>query len=523
MIEKMSEVELQTDADGIDAAFMERCRDDFLFFADSLVIPAARGPSHFDACMAEFQREFFEDAVPSLHAVRDGTLPPLRRFWLERTKKAAKDSDVAICLLWLMAFPKRPVLVQVCASNQKQAGIIKRRIRDILHYNPWLNGLVRILQNKIVNADRVGEVIIEATDTAGATHGETPDLLVLNELVHVAKWSVMETHMNNADGTPRGVVVVATNSGFKGTKAEAWRKTALENRERWSVHVWSEKAPWLDDEDVAEAKKRNPPAEYQRLFRGKWVSGIGDAVEEGVIDACFRSELSQLDRPEPGWVYGAGLDLGVSHDHAGLTAIGVDVAEQRIRVARITSWEPTMETAEGNMEVDLMAVERECRRVAKVFRLDWLYYDPAAGGSFMAQRLAKAGVPMRKMSFSSPANLTAMAQGFVQVLNDGVLECFEDERMRRDFGKFDIKRRLPTGYRLVAVSDEHGHADVGTALVVTLPAAVELLATGGYGLDDEDELVSCLEEDGTREEVDGLPDELRAIYDSSADEDWDGV
>ena len=504
----------------IGEAYLERCRADFLFFARGLTIPAAMGPTPFDECIAPFQQEFFEDVAPSLHAVRDGTLPPVRRFWMERTKKAAKDSDVAICLLWLMAFPRRPILVQVSAADQEQADIIKQRASDLLYYNPWLNERVRILQNRIIGCGGVGKVKIEATDKAGSTHGPTPDLLVLNELVHVAKWPVMEAHMNNADGVPRGVVIVATNSGFRGTKAETWKKMAVENRKRWSVHVYDDVAPWLNDDDVAEAKRRNPTAEYQRLFKGKWISGIGNAVEEDVINACFRPGLGPLKRPEAGWIYGAGLDLGVSHDHAGLDVVGMNVKEQRIRIAQIRSWEPVVETAEGNLEVDLVAVEDACFDMHNVFRLAWLFYDPAAGGSFMAQRLSRKGVQMRKMSFSSSVNLTAMAQSFVQVMNDGVLECFEDERMRRDFGKFDIQRKLPTGCRLVAVSDEHGHADVGTALVVALPAAVEVLAAGGSGMDDDAELVSCGAGEDDPEDVEALPAELRDIYDAHADEDW---
>ena len=503
----------------IDEAYFVRCHADFLFFASGLTIPSAAGPMVFNDCMVNFQAEFFQSVAPSLLAVRDGKMPPARRFWVERTKKSAKDSDVAVCLLWLMAFPVRPVLVQVSAANKKQASIIKRRVSDILHYNPWLNDRVRILQNKIVNCERTGEVVIEATNTAEVAHGETPDLLVLNELVHVAKWSVMEAHMNNADGSPRGVVIVATNSGFKGTKAETWRRLALDNRSRWSVHVWRKTAPWLDAADLSDAKRRNTPSEYRRLWEGKWVSGKGDAVDEDIIDLCFRPNLAPLKVPEPGWIYGAGLDLGVNHDHAGLTAIGMHVKEQRIRIVQIRSWEPVMETSEGHLEVDLMAVEECCFRMHKTFRFAWLCYDPSTGGSFMAQRLSRVGVPMRKMSFSVPANLTAMAQTFVQVMNDGVLECFEDERMRRDFGKFDIVRKMPAGYRLVAVSDEHGHADVGTALVVALPAAVEVLSVGGYGLDDDTELVMYETEKATPDEVEAMPAELREIYEVHADGD----
>lgn len=500
------------------AAERQWYRGDPVTFARALDIPSARasddgeGPQLFDDVIQPFQRECFERLAPSLLAVRDGGMPPIRRFWIERTKKAGKDSDLAVCLLWLMAFSERPLLVQVCAANQKQAGIIKRRVVDLLHYNLWLNDLVRVQQNRILGAGRLGEVVIEATDATGGAHGETPDLLVLNELVHVAKWSVMETHMNNADGVPRGVAIVSTNAGIKGTKAELWRNNALASPDRWCVMRWSEKSPWLSDEDVEDARRRDPVgSEFARLFRGVWISGRGGAVDEESIDRCFRAE-GPLPGPEPGWTYLAGLDLGVSKDHSGLAVLGVNVEEKRLRVVRVEGWEPTMETG-GKLEVDSRAVKSCCREVNDVFRLAWFGYDPAAGGSFMAQELREVGLPMRQMSFST-ANKIAMANAFVQVIKDGKLECYEDEggRLRRDFGKFSIVPYPSGGYKLEAVSDEHGHADVGTALVVCLPKAVEML--GGWDrLRPDDSLVY----DGggdplTDEDVCGMPDGLRDIY-----------
>jgi len=244
------------------------------------------------------------------------------------------------------------------------------------------------------------------------------------------------------------------------------------------------------------------------------VSGRGDAVSEEAIDRCFRLD-GPLAGPEPGWRYVAGLDLGVSHDHAGAAFVGVNVEEQRVRVALVRGWRPSIETGEGKLEVDLEAVEGFCLSTGRAFDVGWFGYDPAAGGSFMAQRLRRQGVPMREMGFSTPSNLTAMAEAFVLSVKDGRLECYEDEegRLRRDFGKFDLVEKLPSGYKLQAVSDEHGHADVGTALVICLPRAVEMLGWQAAALSPDDMLAYSDSEPLTQEEVDGMPDELREIYD----------
>ncbi len=518
--------------DAIQAAYRAASRDDFMLFVDGLTIPSATGPQLFADCMAPFQRETFAALAESIHAVRDGTAPPTRRWWIERTKKAGKDSDLAIVLLWLVAFATRPLLIQVCAAKEGQAAIIKRRAKDLITYNPWLGDLVSIQQGRIVGG--LGEVKIETTHSGKVAHGDTPDLLILNELVHVDRWGVMEAHMNNADGVPRGVVIIATNAGIKGSPAWVWRENALAHHKgrRWCVKIWHRPAPWLDDEDVAEAKRRDPiGGEFDRLYWGRWISGMGDALTEGEIDAVFRDGLGPSG-PLLGWLFLAALDMGISHDHSGLVVVGVNPAEQEIvggvakrivRVFWLRGFVPSVPTADGKLEVDAGAVERECLRLHEEYGVEWFGYDPAAGGWAVAQRLRERGVPMREMTFSS-ANLTAMAQSLVQLVKGGRLECYEDPegRLRRDLGKFSIEHKPPSGYKLTAVSDEHGHADVGTALVICLPTAIELLGGAG-GLRPDDDVGWGMEEDLTEEEVEGMDDEMRGIYDvSGPPEGWRG-
>jgi phage terminase large subunit-like protein len=504
----MTSDEARKRLDLLEASIRREAEDDFHAFLDAIDIPSASGKRRFRDCMSSFQRRFFNDVAPALHAVRDSSMPDKRRFWLERTKKASKDMDIAICVVWLMAFAKRPILVQVVAANQKQSGIVKRRVEALLFDNEWLRDRVRVVVNKIHGACKA-ETVIEATGSSGAAQGETPDLLILNELVHVDRWSVMETHRNNADGVPQGVVLISTNAGFKGTPAHRWKLDA-EDSSRWTVHEYKGKAPWIDQEDMDEAEQRNKGSEFKRLWLGIWVSGRGDAVTEEDVDRCFRTGAEPVMGPEPGWRYVGGLDLGVSHDHAGGVFLGVHEGERRIRLAQMRSWKPVMETAEGP-EVDLMSVEEWMLTIAKLLHAE-VWYDPHQA-KLMAQRLTRRGVRMREMSFGKPSNLTAMADSFVQVIEDGMLECWDDPEgtLRRDFGKFDIsesnRRR-----KLEATSDEFGHADVGTALAICLPRAVELVGGLKVQLREDDVLAEDGEVQLKREEVEEMPDSLRELY-----------
>lgn len=498
----------------VDEVYRAKSADDFLLFALGLIIPSSDGPLLLANCIADFQKECFQSLAPSLHALREGIKPKVRRFWVERTKKSSKDGDLGICILWLIAFAKRPFLIQVCAANQKQAGIIKRRIDNLLHYNPWLTDYVKVQQKGILSTNGMGELIVEASDVSGGAHGETPDLLVLNELVHVARWITMETHMNNANGVPRGVVIVSTNAGIKGTTAHAWRNDAIKRKERWKVHVWNKKAPWLDDEDVEEARRLDPiGSTFKRLWEGQWVLASGDALDGGTIDRSFVLEGPTEER-EAGWTYLGGLDLGISKDHSAVAVIGVNAKEQKVKVVYVKGWVPNKPNDKDKLEVNSTAVEWECIRLWKLYLVEWFGYDPAAGGSFMAQRLRMAGVPMREWSFASTQNMTDMAQAFVQLMKDEKIQCYHDEegRLHRDFNKFSISHKPPSTYKLESVSDEFGHADVGTAVIITLPQAVERLQYW-EGLTPADVLWS--EDDHkefSEEELNQLPVEMREIY-----------
>jgi len=516
-------VDLTLQRDQIELAYQLRSRDDFLLFARGLTIPSAEGPRQFDEVMAPFQREFLEQIEPSLKAARVGDEPPRRRWWIERTKGASKDSDLAVCLLWLLAFPGRPLYMQVGAGDRDQAAIVRKRMEDLLYYNGWLAEWVSIKQNKAVNLrPGIAELDILAAD-AKTAHGGTPDVMVINELTHVDRWDFASNMMSNAAKVPRNLTIVATNAGFRGTKAEVWRRNADASHESrmkkgdeapssdWTVMTWTKPAPWILPADVEDERRRSPSAgAFNRLWYGVWASGKGDALDEEDIDRCMIRQ-GPIVKPEVGWNYVAGLDLGISHDHAGLAVLGSHAGLQKVRLAWMRGFAP-IKVGEGRIEVDLMAVEEECYQVFRQYNLRWFGYDPAAGGSYMAQRLRNRQCPMQEVSFSSQTNMSLMATTLVQSMKEGRLECYDDEgRLRRDLGKFNIVERTKgTGFKLEATRDEHGHADVGTALVIALPRAVQLLYW--TGLMPDDVVAGGEESELTEEEVAELPGDLKELY-----------
>lgn len=466
--------------------WLNEAKDDFYLFVRGIQVATEGGSRCFENVMATFQRDVFTQMKPSIRQLRDGLMPFWRRWWIERTKKASKDADLALMVIWLVAFATRPFYGQIGAANKEQASIVKKRIEHLLFWNKWLNEYMEVVQWKIKSRAKMEdgrtplcEFDIMSSDIAGA-HGGTPDLLIVNELSHVTKWEFAENLMDNADGVPQGMIVIATNAGFKGTKAEVWRNNAIKSP-MWAVHVLDRPAPWHDKKTVEDARARTTLSRWKRLWQGVWVSGKGDALSEEAIERLFRM-LGPKEGPEEGIRYIAGLDLGITHDHSALVILGVNILQRSVFTALWKKWVPRNTTG----KVALPEVMAEVKRLAKLFRVECVWYDPTEA-RLMAQLLGEQ-VKMEEMSFSKPGNLNLMAECLIQASESASLVCYDDEEgtLRRDFGKFDIVEK-PYGYKLEAVRDEFGHADVGTALVIALPAALKMLDVF-HGLQEDDEL-----------------------------------
>jgi hypothetical protein len=486
----------------------------FRCFYRGLTIASVLGPRIFENVMAGFQRDVFESMADSLEQLRDGKMPDKRRFWIERTKKASKDADLAVIVIWLIAFARRPFYSQVGAANSEQAAIVKQRISHLLHWNPWLGEHIELVQSvvrskkKLDNGQPLAKMDIMSSDVAGA-HGGTPDLLIVNELSHMKKWEFAENLLDNADGVAQGIVIIATNAGYKGTKAEVWRNNAIKST-MWHVNILAKPAPWHSKEFLKDTQKRNPPSRFRRLWWGVWVTGQGDAVAEEKIDQAFVMD-GPLSEPEDGWEYVLGLDLSVSNDHSGLMVLGINYLEQKLKTAWWKAWTPSVKTR----EVDLIDVENTVYMVFRLFRASFMFYDPFQA-KLLAQRLNRRGVCCKEMSFQVPNNLVKMASSFVQVLDAGKLQCYDDPdgRLRRDFSKFKIVEKS-YGHRLEAVSDEYGHADVGTALAICLPYGVDAL--GGFNsLQADDELMFTGSADVSEDEMKKMPSEFKELFEMEA-------
>ena len=440
---------------------------DPMAFFDALVIPSARGTQRLGDCIADFQRERFEGLIPALISIAKGEKPAIGRHWWEATKGASKDSDLAVCLLWLLAFTKRPLTCQVGAADRDQAGEMQKAAKDILRLNEWLAQRVEIQSWKVFCRATGSECEIIAADVAGS-HGARPDVLILNELSHVQKQEFAENLFDNAAKVPHGLAVIATNSGFVGTWQETWRKIA-ETSDRWKMHTYSRPSPWLDDAEIAEAERRNSHSRFMRLWWGIWASSAGDALDEADIAAAIKPDLAPMIGPAQDYFSVAGLDLGIKHDHSALVVLAGNHRTLQIRLAFAQSWKPDPATG----KVNLIAVERAVLEASKRFGIKRVGYDPHQA-ALMAQRLELQRVPMHEVCFTG-ANLNLMASTMLDVFRSRRIELYNHPAIIADLSRLTIEERS-YGYRLSAISNESGHADLAVALSIALPLTVDRLS-----------------------------------------------
>lgn len=429
-------------------------------FQQELIVPSCFGPRRFGEIMADFQRERFTQINEALVAVAQGKTPIIGKHYWEATKGASKDSDIGVCLLWLLAFAGKPLHMQVGAADQDQANELRKAMKDMIWLNPFLAKRIDVGHRNIVCKQTESECEIVAADVAGS-HGARPDVLIMNELSHITKQEFAENMLDNATKVPHGLVIIATNAGFLGTWQHRWRGIA-ETRDAWTFNVRNTPSPWLSDEELEEAELRNTRSRFMRLWYGVWASGAGDALDPEDIDAAVIHAQPMVGN-EPGYVFVGGLDLGAKRDHSALVVLGCHGTTGRVRLAYCQSWKPPK-----HGEVDLSAVQAGVLATHRKYAIQKFGFDPHQA-LLMAQLLRRQGVPMVEVPFIGK-HLNIMATCLIESFSTHNVELFNHPQLIKDLNRLQIEEK-PYGYKLAATRDDTGHADTATAFTIALPFA----------------------------------------------------
>lgn len=434
-------------------------------FRKHLIVPTSKhGPARLDAVMADFQRQDFEAIDRAVIALVSGKRPDVNRFWWERTKGGSKDSDLAVMVLWVVAFSPIGLMIQIAAADFDQAAEMRKIMRQILALNPWLDQLVEIQATKVVSKRLDGsECTILSCDAASA-HGARPDWLIINELSHVTNEEFVQVLLDNAAKIPNGLVTIATNAGHLGSWQWNIRQTTIDNV-RWYFSALTEPAPWIDQAELEERKRQTSPLRYARLWFGQWVAAEGNAFDQTSIDLAVKQDLTPMSVAVPGWAYGIGVDIGISKDHAAVVVVGRNIRTGRFQLAVVRTWVPT-----ATHRVQIEDIKAGLLDLNRTHHARKIYLDPWQGEQ-LAQNLEARGIKVDRFSLNG-AGWDRICRNTIELFNEGSIGLYPHAQLIEQLRCTSVIEKTNGLLKFEwARSKQHGHGDIAMSFTLALLAA----------------------------------------------------
>ena len=473
----------------IDSKTFQRYAADPSAFRADLIVDADGVARRFGDVMDPWQRDDFAALDPGLmrcNGRSDSTDAPMRAY-LERPRGHSKTTDLAVTAVWALAFATRPLKGYCYAADRDQAGLLRQAMETIVRLNPWIGEILTVEAHRVVckaagHPGEGGTLSIEASDVA-SSWGIIPDLIIADELTHwEGDGSLWHSLLSSIAKRSNGLLVTISNSGF----ADSWQWGVRESARVDPDWIFSRldgpQASWLTPARLAEQKRMLPLVAYNRLWLNEWSSGGGDALTPADINACFIPELQPMTGKQPGWLFVAGADLGLTRDCSAVVVLAVPSGGTagRIRLAHNRLWRPTL-----GRKIDLREVERHILELDALFGLENVAFDPWQA-ELLGQRLEADSNHKRRNSqrrFGSQPWMRAIAPTGANLRDQAtqVIESFADHRfmfyqcepLRRDLLKLRVEEKS-YGCRLVSPRDGDGHGDTFSSFGLALLIAHEL-------------------------------------------------
>jgi phage terminase large subunit-like protein len=486
---------------------MSRRKDDVLqqiaaspaSYRRALMVDTDRGAQRFADVMDAWQREDFEALDPAWERIvnrnaEDG----IRRAYFERARGHSKTTDLAVMTSWPLFASQRKITGVHGAADKDQARLLRDAIDNLVRLNPWLGQSLEVQAYRVRNIHTDSSLEIMSADAA-SSWGQNPDFVTVDELSVWPKRDLWDSLFSAADKRRHCVLVVISNAGYG--KGESWhwdqREKCRADPEWRFVHLDGPVASWITKEQIDHQRRHSPPLVFQRVWLNEWTTGDGDALSEHDIKAAVTLPGPLLE-PEKGWVYVAGVDLGLKRDAAALAIVGVDVGyyeeiEQerpkltpaqrylggansldmladesaycggtgRFKLASLHLWQPP-----GNgRKVEIEPIEAAILSIYQAFGLACVGLDPWQA-AYLIERLQKRELPVESADFTGP-NLKQMASILLDGFNQRQIELYSHPKLLADLRALRVEEKS-YGVRLTSPRGPNGHGDAATALAIAL-------------------------------------------------------
>jgi len=478
-------------------------------FRQHLVIEADSVKRPLCEVLDPWQRHDFEALDQAWLRVAGHGTGGVEGAWLERPRGHSKTSDLAVQVAWVLAFANRQISGVAAASDKDQAKLLRDAISRLTQSNAWLAEYLECQEYKIIGRATGSVLEIISADVA-SSWGRTPHFIIADEATHWQKRDLWDSLTSSAAKRGDSLLMVITNAGFKPSWQWDAREIIRQDEDWYFRSLHGAQASWIKPKALAKQRALLPPSSYQRLWLNEWIDGAGDALDPGDVSAAIRHDLGELQRPEDGWIYVAGGDLGVTRDASAVVVLGVHVgsyteAERqddtraipehlriladldeielpapevdevyvpgtgRIRLAAVRIWKPP-----AGGRVSLEDVEREIAVLAERFNLASIGLDPHQAAQ-MIERLGRRGLPARA-AHQVPGTLQEQATAVLAAFRERRIDLYPHADLIADLKALRVVEKQ-YGFRLSAAyqnsSDQPGtrHADSASALSIALALA----------------------------------------------------
>ena len=392
--------------------------------------------------------------------------------------------------VWALAFATRPLRGFCYAADRDQANLLRQAMETVIRLNPWLGQILRVKGWAVENiADghpgKGGTLNIESSDTA-SSFGILPDLLICDEVCHWGKDTPWHSLLSSAAKRSTCLLVCISNAGF----VDSWQWTVREAARQDPSWIFSRLdgpvATWLPQSRLDEQRRMLPEKASQRLWGHRWSSGGGDCLSAEDIDAMFDDTFHPMSGSDDGWIFVAGVDLGLTRDSSAVVTLAVRPAGNgRIRLADHRRWNPT-----PGRKLSIEEVEKYLLQLDARLGLTHVVLDPWQA-EMLGQRLETAtkhtrrkegyhkGTASNRLRWNEPwvntlppsgTNLRDQASLLIESAQDRRFQLYPCRELRYDLEHLRVEEKS-YGFRLTSPRDETGHGDSASAFTLALTSA----------------------------------------------------
>jgi len=389
----------------------------------------------------------------------------IRYSWSERPRGHSKTFDVATSVAWFLLFARGPYVAIVAAGDRDQAKLVRDSLDKIVKFNPWLEEYITIQTYDAIG--RNGSRLKIMSADVGSSFGETPRLVIADEVCHWPEatgedlWGSL---FSSAGKSKECAVTSITNAGMIGTWSHKLRERIVGVPSWRFSRLDGPKASWITPEVLDSQQKLLLPKQYERLWLNNWTDSVGDALDEELIKAALRGNLSPIDARERDYFYVAGLDLGLSSDGTGLTVLGKHIKTGRLRLAKVLTWKPTKQKS-----VSIEEVEKELLAINEKFRFQRIYCDNWQTMQ-MIERLNRRGLRIEGVSVNA-SMYAKIARSILSLFGDSMIELYHHVELLKDLRSISLIEHPPGNIRIKLPESNNGHCDAAMSLFLAIEAA----------------------------------------------------